>query len=66
MGTHKMYKASSPYYQSILNRYGRSLDVDAVEGILTEHSITLDEYEEDLGGVHERTDAAELLAWLGY
>ena len=64
--THQLYKQSSPYYRSILARYGRNLTVDDVEGILHEHSITLAEYEEDEGDLHERTDAAHLLAWLGY
>ena len=41
--THELYKQSSPYYRSILARYGRNLTVDDVEGILHEHSITLAE-----------------------
>lgn len=61
-----MYKAHSPYYQSILARYGRNLSEACVEGILHEHGVTLAEYEEDLGDLHETTDAAQLLAWLGY
>ena len=63
---HQMYKAHSPYYQSILASEGRWLSEDVVESILRDHSITLDQYEEEEGGLHKRTDAAELLAWLGY
>lgn len=70
MGTensnHTLYADASPYYQSILARWGRYLTPARVEAILKDHSLTLDDYEEDEGGVHERTDAADLLAWLGY
>lgn len=66
MTNHERYKEASPYYQSILAVSGRWLSVELVEGILRDHSITLDQYEEEEGGLHERTDAAELLAWLGY
>ncbi len=61
-----MYKAHSPYHQSILAGPGRWLTVRQVESVLRDHGISVDEYEEEEGGLHERTDAAELVAWLGY
>lgn len=65
-----MYKASSPYYQAILARCGRNLAPDTVRTILAEHGVEESDYLGDpyvaLGALPETTDAAELLAWLGY
>lgn len=66
MSTHQVYKEASPYYQSILETFGRWLTVAQVERILRDHGLSVAEYEEDEGDLHERTDAAELLAWMGY
>lgn len=70
MSTHQMYKAQSPYYQGILAREGRYLPPATVTSILADHSVTVDEYLGDpyvaLGALPAKTDAAELLAWLGY
>jgi hypothetical protein len=66
--THQMYKASSPYYRSILAQYGRKLTVGQVKLILAEHSLTLIEYlaDKNMPFLMDETDAAELIEWLGY
>ena len=68
MSTHESYQTSSPYYRSIVATRGRYVDAATVERILAEHSTTLSEYlsDNDLDALPERTDALELVQWLGY
>ena len=68
MTNHTMFKASSPYYNSILASRGRYLGPLDVTLILGEHSVSVDEYlgEVALGALPAKTDAADLLAFLGY
>ena len=69
MGTnnHTLYKQTSPYYQGILAQWGRWLTYSQVCAILDEHSLRADYIEEHgTPSAAADTDAAELLAWLGY
>lgn len=70
MSNHTLYKRMSPTYQSILARYGRMLTPALVEGVLREHSLSVEDYilapEVGLTELPAQTDAADLLAWLGY
>jgi len=72
MGTknHNLYKRSSPYYQGILASEGRYLSPAVTRSILRDHSVAEDEYLGDpmvaLGALPAKTDAADLLAFLGY
>lgn len=67
---HKLYKASSPYYQGILAHYGRGLGPTVVKSILSDHDVSVEEYLGDpmvaLGSLPAETDASDLLAFLGY
>jgi hypothetical protein len=67
---HKVYAANSPYYQSIVARWGRWLYPAQVRVILADHSVSEEDYLGDpmvaLGTLPNETDAADLLAFLGY
>ena len=67
---HKVYADNSPYYRSIVASVGRWLTPLNVTLILHEHSVSVEDYLGDpdvaLGALPEKTDAADLLAWLGY
>lgn len=70
MTNHTLYKASSAYYNEILAKRGRFLGPLDVTLILGDHSVSVAEYLGDpdvaLGTLPEKTDAADLLAFLGY
>ena len=70
MGNHKTYKDNSPYYQAILRTEGRYLSPAIVREILADHDVTEADYLGDpivaLGALPDETDAADLLAFLGY
>lgn len=70
MTNHTLYKASSPYYNSILATEGRHLTRMATLTILHDHDVSVEDYLGDpevaLGALPEKTDAADLLAFLGY
>lgn len=65
---HNLYKGHSPYYQGILNTYGRMIPREVAISILHDHSMSESEYtaEIPLPVMPESVDASDLLAWLGY
>lgn len=69
---HNLYKGRSPYYQGILNTYGRMIPRAVAITILHDHGTTEAEYTADvnaeipLPAMPESVDASDLLAWLGY
>jgi hypothetical protein len=69
---HTLYKSRSPYYDSIVARYGRMIPRSVALTILHDHGTTEAEYTADIGAaiplpaMPESVDASDLLAWLGY
>lgn len=67
---HTLYMDASPYYRAIVARHGRYLAPATVTAILRDHGVDdvqdLGDPYVALGELPAKTDAASLLAWLGY
>lgn len=60
---HKSYLASSPYYRSLYNHYGRDLGTAGLEHVLAEHGMSVEDYRAE---GQETKDTLRVVMWLGY